>query len=492
MMAKVISNSLSSFSHSGFQKYCATTSQQTRQVLKLDFSLSSIKRENNKNQKKNLVTNKTARSIDLLSCCSSLDSEMDTDDRISKSGHHLIDDDDDDDEKSRCSEDSELSVGQEDLCDNDEIIINTNNHVKSTISLNNKKIDKLSVTSSCNSANVNIHNEMVDDVEDEISNQSSSRCTVTSSTLCSPKESFKINCDNVIRVPVMRPSPTRFHEEFLRSSQLYAEELMRQQMSIVAAARGIQMSTKLNTDPTSVVLQNPISNPLAIMPTTRLDETNNSTSLVDSSLSIMSFRPLLRNQGEQENNNSLPVRTEHLNFRNLHSHLNAISQITNNLTSDIRKITSPSLSSITSRESSQSPPNYQLHPQNFFNHHQNQINEQNLKFSIDNILKADFGRRITEPLLKSAKNKRLHHREHKNARDINKKHITSPVTPIDLTSNIPSATPPVSTPTPPCQTPASESGSSGSQSTVWPAWVNKHLKHFSFISIIWITFSKTK
>ncbi|CAO1336774.1 unnamed protein product, partial [Diamesa tonsa] len=254
-------------------------------------------------------------------------------------------------------------------------------------------------------------------------------------------------------------------------SQLYAEELMRQQMSIVAAARGIQMSTKLNTDPASAVLQNPIANPLAIMPTTRLDETNNSTSLVDSSLSIMSFRPLLRNQGDLENNNSLPVRTEQLNFRNLHSHLNAISQITNNLTSDIRKITSPSLSSITSRESSQSPPNYQLHPQNFFNHHQNQINEQNLKFSIDNILKADFGRRITEPLLKSAKNKRLHHREHKNARDINKKHITSPVTPIDLTSNIPSATPPVSTPTPPSQTPASESGSSGSQSTVWPAWV---------------------
>lgn len=478
MMAKVISNSLSSFSHSGFQKYCATTSQQTRKVLKLDFSLSSIKRENNKNQKKTLVTNKTARSIDLLSSCSSFDSEMDIEDKNSKSGHHLIDDDDDDDEKSRCSEDSELSVGQEDLCDNDEIIINTNNHVKSTISLNNKlennkKIDKLSVTSSCNSANVNIHNEMVDDVEDEMSNQSSSRCTVTSSTLCSPKENFKINCDNVIRVPVMRPSPTRFHEEFLRSSQLYAEELMRQQMSIVAAARGIQMSTKSNTDSTSVVLQNQIANPLAIMPTTRLDETNNSTSLVDSSLSIMSFRPLLRNQGDQENNNSLPVRTEHLNFRNLHSHLNAISQITNNLTSDIRKITSPSLSSITSRESSQSPPNYQLHPQNFFNHHQNQINEQNLKFSIDNILKADFGRRITEPLMKSAKNKRLHHREHKSARDINKKHITSPVTPIDLTSNIPSATSPVSTPTPPSQTPASESGSSGS-STVWPAWVIKH------------------
>lgn len=478
MMAKVISNSLSSFSHSGFQKYCATTSQQNRQILKLDFSLSSIKRENNK--KKLIKTNKIARSIDLVSSCSSFDSEMDTDDINPKSGHHLIDDDDDDDEKSRCSEDSELSVGQEDLCDNDEIIINTNNHVKSTISLNNKlesikKIDKLSVTSSCNSANVNIHNEMVDDVEDEISNQSSSQCTVTSSTLCSPKENFKINCDNVIRVPVMRPSPTRFHEEFLRSSQLYAEELMRQQMSIVAAARGIQLSTKLNTDSPSVVLQiNPIANPLAVMPTTRLanNETNNSTSLVDSSLSIMSFRPHLRNQSDQENNNNLPVRTEHLNFRNLHSHLNAISQITNNLTSDIRKITSPSLSSITSRESSQSPPNYQQHPQNFFNHHQNQINEQNLKFSIDNILKADFGRRITEPLMKSAKNKRLHHREHKSTRDINKKHITSPVTPIDLTSNIPSATPPVSTPTPPCQTPASESGSSGS-STVWPAWVIK-------------------
>ncbi|XP_039453552.1 homeobox protein invected-like [Culex pipiens pallens] len=77
--------------------------------------------------------------------------------------------------------------------------------------------------------------------------------------------------------------------------------------------------------------------------------------------------------------------------------------------SDISKLTSPSsLTSMTSRESSQSPPNNQLQAGNHAAHllqlnNNIALNDQNLKFSIDNILKADFGRRITDPLKRSGK-----------------------------------------------------------------------------------------
>lgn len=278
--------------------------------------------------------------------------------------------------------------------------------------------------------------------------------------MCSPKE--KLNGDNVIRSMPMRPSPNRFHEEFLRSSQLYAEELMRQQMSIVAAARGIQINGKLEPPkhPASMIA------PLAFLPQSRMD--NLSPSSVDSSQKV-GFRPHIPENG-LSGNPALRAPTEHLSFRNLHNHLNAISQITNNLTSDIRKITSPSLSSMTSRESSQSPPNYhQLQQQHFFAQ-QNQLNESNLKFSIDNILKSDFGRRITEPILKSAKAKRalLREQKHNNNNNLESLKNMKRTDPMDLTSvqdKINPESPPPST------TPSADSGSSEKQPIVWPAWV---------------------
>ena len=348
----------------------------------------------------------------------------------------------DDNEMSCCSEDSELSVGQEEC--------------EEVARKKQRTADK--ILNQASETFNNLKNEH--DLDDELSNQSSSYAS--SSMMCSPKE--KMNGDNVIRSIPMRPSPNRFHEEFLRSSQLYAEELMRQQMSLVAAARGIQLNGKLEPPKHSAAM----IAPLAFLPQPRME--NLSPSSVDSSPKV-GFRPHIPENG----NPALRTPGEHLNFRNLHNHLNAISQITNNLSSDIRKITSPSLSSMTSRESSQSPPNYhQLQQQHFFAQ-QNQLNEPNLKFSVDNILKPDFGRRITEPLLKSAKAKRalLREQKHNNNNNLECLKNMKRTDPMDLTSVQdkinPSSPPPSTTPTP--SGTASESGSSEKQPIVWPAWV---------------------
>lgn len=104
---------------------------------------------------------------------------------------------------------------------------------------------------------------------------------------------------------------------------------------------------------------------------------------------------------------------ENLSFKNIESHLNAISQMTASSEDTTKSPPSPALSP---SSSSQSPSpscyrnlDFRASPSLFrrnsspdsFCSRQNNNNETNgtsLKFSIDNILKADFGRRITEPM----------------------------------------------------------------------------------------------
>ncbi|XP_044746787.1 homeobox protein invected-like [Coccinella septempunctata] len=155
---------------------------------------------------------------------------------------------------------------------------------------------------------------------------------------------------------------------------------------------------------------------------------NNSCSSEDTVLSV-----------GNENENTLVK--EPLSFKNIESHLNAISQITNS-TLDPKLSKSPSSPlnfrlSPTSTKSVPSSPTYLYHERsseffrpnsyspgslsgseshdsvnrsprpvdNFYNQQNNSTKTNNdnatgtsLKFSIDNILKADFGRRITDPI----------------------------------------------------------------------------------------------
>lgn len=310
--------------------------------------------------------------------------------------------DDEDDRTSCCSDDSELSVGKE-------VIARTEQFNRRS------SLDTL----------------------EELSNEST-RFTMQR----------KNSTDELLRFPLVRPSTARFQEEFLRNSQLYAEELMKQQMSIVAAARGISLSPK----------DNPI---------------NGFRNLTENDVvTKIGFRPHIRTTNEQQISPT---------FRGIHSHLNAISQITNNLNHNIQKITSPSLSSMTSRESSQSPPNnnnnnhhqQQLHHHHhqFLNHQiamNNNLNDANLKFSIDNILKADFGRRITDPL-KRSKTKKNAVAAAAAAAAALEKNCTEKTAPIDLTASqqqeksaLPSSN---------SSSNSSNSSSKSSDPMVWPAWV---------------------
>ncbi|XP_064211344.1 engrailed isoform X2 [Tribolium castaneum] len=119
-------------------------------------------------------------------------------------------------------------------------------------------------------------------------------------------------------------------------------------------------------------------------------------------------------------NENPPPEDTPLSFKNIESHLNAISQITNSTLDPGRK--SPSSPRISSPSSTKSgSPGFLTYtkadrdvdlfrgsstpesPEHYYNQKTLQANNNdasngNLKFSIDNILKADFGRRITDPI----------------------------------------------------------------------------------------------
>ncbi|XP_055844845.1 homeobox protein invected-like [Episyrphus balteatus] len=224
------------------------------------------------------------------------------------------------------SEDSELSVGQEN-CDR------SNNNLIS------------SADSGCVSrpSSVNGNNRLTEELIDPFA-MAALRIPAAAAVAASS-------------VPIVRPSPTRFQEEFLRKSHIYAEELMKQQMQFMAAARA----------------------------------------------SAFSLRHSANTEQVTENIN---------NFSGIHSHLSAISKMTQMSQmaaqngggeSALSKLTAFGLvaqSAASANSSASSLNQLQQQMQAHLPFMNNNIHEPSLKFSIDNILKADFGRRITDPLNK--------------------------------------------------------------------------------------------
>jgi hypothetical protein len=353
------------------------------------------------------------------------------------------------------STDSDLSVGQEKVDDDK----SDNNY---------DQID------SENAENRSIANMVVDGDEDNSSTASSSHLTNISTRLATTQNPKEMT-EGAIQLSLFQPSPARLQEEILRNSQLYAEELVRQQLAVSARLQSISGSKMFPHIEPSVFKDKQ----RLILSSTQEDLEPSLTSKLTFQSSIFAPKTIDHNQNGSNlfcNNKSA------INFQNIHSHLSAISQITNNLTSSLKKDDSTSLSSI-SRESSQSPSNFQHlkhhHQQNMIFHtHQNQLHERNLKFSIDNILKADFGRRITEPLLRSSKPKKAH-RDGKQDKDVFKKFNAPAVTKESFNARDDNLG--TSESLPRNSSPSSEQGksenSNGSKvsgsGTVWPAWVMK-------------------
>ena len=355
------------------------------------------------------------------------------------------------------STDSDLSVGQEKIDDD-----------KSNYDQTESETVEIQPT----------RNAVGDEEEDNSSNASSSQYTNSSTRLCNLQKTKDISAENSIPMSILRPNPSRLQEEIFRNSQLYAEELVRQQLAAAARLQSISASKIF-----------PHIDPSAFNEKQRMVLTSHPDEIADPTLSsklnfqsnVFTQKP---NDNNQNGNNPFCNNKSAINFQNIHSHLSAISQITNNLTSNIKKDDSTSLSSL-SRESSQSPSNFQnlkQHHQNMIFHtHQNQLHERNLKFSIDNILKADFGRRITEPLLRTSKSRKSL-RDGKQDKEMFKK-FNAPASSMDsLTSR--DDNPRVMESSPTNQSASSTeqsknesnngSKSSGSGSgTVWPAWVSE-------------------
>lgn len=201
-------------------------------------------------------------------------------------------------------------------------------------------------------------------------------------------DALPINRSHQLKLPsIVRPNPTR-QEEFLRKSHLYAEEIMKHQINFMTVTKGLNISPSDNgfgsfsrPNELSPIHNAAINNPPKIG-FSRLQAYANDNDL-GKKWSVI-----------EDRNAQSPEATH---FRQIHSHLNAISKITSALGRDSNtrnQMTSPSYT--TSRESSQSPPSTNAASVRHLLH--NNFNDSSLKFSIDNILKPSFGRRITDPL----------------------------------------------------------------------------------------------
>lgn len=282
----------------------------------------------------------------------------------------------DDDYMNYASDDSELSVGKE-------IVDNAHNSRRSINNLNDGKMCSSSV------ATVSAAAFRMDDISslDRISYYQTTK-----------------------HPNVVRPSPTR-QEEFLRKTHLYAEEIMKHQINFMTVTKGLNISPMSPISPISPIrlgdnnqtqYNYPLPHQNSLSPIHNNAATNKPLKIgFDCLQAYANDNDLSKKWSVIEDRNARSP--EGTNFREIHSHLNAISKITSALgrETNIRlQMASPICTA--SRESSQSPPTSNS-TTNMRQMLHNNFNETNLKFSIDNILKPSFGRRITDPLLKRQK-----------------------------------------------------------------------------------------
>lgn len=281
-------------------------------------------------------------------------------------------------ELSICSEDSNLSVG----CENGNQQTGSNNlthnlRAQRLLSLNNMgNLMQLNRASAFSSVMNQATTTVIPAVD--ISDARSSASTLIDETQVGDEDSLSGSAGmrlgalpqlGGLVIPNANSSP--FQQEFLRKSHLYAEELMRHQMQLMAAARVGALNMQQHAGVTGGLL---------------LSEANAAATAADKAAQLS-------------------------NFAGIRSHLSAISKIgqlsavasaaavaaaaSNRLQNQSQTKGISSLQQLEAQMQAHLPT---LMPEQM-EHGQNE-DEPALKFSIDNILKADFGRRITDPLLK--------------------------------------------------------------------------------------------
>lgn len=211
---------------------------------------------------------------------------------------------------------------------------------------------------------------------------------------------------------IIRPNLTR-QEEFLKRSHIYAGEILKHQFNFMSVTKGLNINAKANDDSLNCLMKprslSPINNNATLQSPLKIGLSR--LQVYASDLELNRKWSMIEDRSSQS-----PT-----NFREIHSHLSAISKITSALgreSSTRIQIASPN--STTSRENSESPLSTNASTARNVLH--NNLNDTNLKFSIDNILKPSFGRRITDPLHKLS-SKTMRKTEHQQ-RDSNERMVT--------------------------------------------------------------------
>ncbi|XP_017474236.1 PREDICTED: mucin-19-like [Rhagoletis zephyria] len=220
---------------------------------------------------------------------------------------------------------------------------------------------------------------------------------------------------SALRMPVPmvpRAAPTHaasFQTEFMRKSHMYAEELVKQQMQFMAAARASAFTLR----GTSTVESAAAAERRAFARVQGASQQMSNLASIQSQLTAITKMSQLSAAAAAAavavaavaNNNQPAQHSQHpqlqqnkSNFPNNADALSKLSALTTahtHLSPTSASAAVSSLSQLQAQMQAHFPYAHSNHANNNLNNNNN-LNEPALKFSIDNILKADFGRRLAE------------------------------------------------------------------------------------------------
>lgn len=263
--------------------------------------------------------------------------------------------------------------------------------------------------------------EEILDISDTHSNSSNEE--LAQSSLVGAQESHlnPFALANTLRFPVPFPGLTNnnnatttnispFQEEFLRKSHLYAEELMKHQMQLMAAARASAFSLRSHSITPQLSSAPHLVNPLH--PLAKIGQLSAAAAAALSAAAQQNHKPLNHNHYQQQ-----MLQHHHQNPHLNHQQYDTLAKLT-----DLSKHHTPAsnhTSSTTQQMMStlnQLQTQMQAHLPGLLHDNNDNLHERALKFSIDNILKADFGRSNSldsPPLQRKSSTHKSHNQRHK-------------------------------------------------------------------------------
>ncbi|XP_036331590.1 homeobox protein invected [Rhagoletis pomonella] len=221
---------------------------------------------------------------------------------------------------------------------------------------------------------------------------------------------------SALRMPVPmvpRAAPTHaasFQTEFMRKSHMYAEELVKQQMQFMAAARASAFTLRGSSTVESVAAaerrafarvqgaSQQMSN-LAGIQSQLTAITKMSQLSAAAAAAAVAVAAVANNNQPAQHSQHPQLQQNKSNFPNNADALSKLSALTTahtHLSPTSASAAVSSLSQLQAQMQAHFPYAHSNHANNNLNNNNNNLNEPALKFSIDNILKADFGRRLAE------------------------------------------------------------------------------------------------